>query len=116
MVTFSIALMCFCFVISNHTTRITVGTTSALVVALTILCLWIAWGSSNAWTVWLDGILPSFVPAPPYDRIFHGRVERLRSFVLGVVESLRNRPASRSLDSTGDIQMSTITQGGGAGV
>jgi hypothetical protein len=81
-----------------------------------MLCLWIAWGSSNALTVWLDGLLPSFVAAPPYDRIFHGRVERLRSFVLGVVGSLRNRPASRGLDGTGDVQMSPVTQGGGAGV
>jgi hypothetical protein len=86
-------------------------------VALTMLCLRTAWGSSNAWRVWLDGFLPSVIAALPYNRAFRVRVERLRSFLLGVVQPLRNRPASRGLvDGVGNVQMSTVTQGGGAGV
>ena len=63
----------------------------ALVVALTMLCLRTAWGSSNAWKVWRDGLTPFLVGAQQYIR---GSVDRIIAFVLGVVESLRNRLAS----------------------
>ena len=109
MVTFSIALLCFSFVISNPLTRIIAGPTSALVVALTMLCLQTAWGSSTAWKVWLDGFLPSLVGALQYMR---GRAEHLIPFVLGVVESLRNRLASSGQSGTGNVQSSTGPQGG----
>jgi len=100
MVTFSVALLCFCFVISNPWTRIIVGLTSALVVALTVLSLRTAWGSRNAWKEWVDGLLPSLVG--PLQRV-RGSVERLILFVPGVVESLRNCLASRVQGGAGNV-------------
>ena len=100
MVTFSVALLCFCFVISNQWTRVFVGLTSALLVALTMLCLQTAWGSSHAWKVWLDGILPYLVGALKYVR---GRVERLLHFVLEVVELLCNCLTSRGQGGAGGV-------------
>ena len=87
MVTFSVALLCFCFVISNPWTRIFVGLTSAHVVALTMLCLRTVWRSSTSVQEWLDGFLLSLVGALQYVR---GGVERLIRFVLEVFGSFRN--------------------------
>jgi hypothetical protein len=70
---------------------------SALVVALTVLSLRTAWGSRNAFEVWVDGFLPSLVS--PLQRI-RGSVERL---IPGVVQSLRNCLASRAQGGTGNV-------------
>jgi hypothetical protein len=100
MVTFSVALLGFCFVISNHYTRITVGVALALVVALTMLSLRIAWGSRSPWNEWIDGLLPSLVG--PLQRV-HGSVERLILFILGIIESFRNRLTLRGRGGAGNV-------------
>ena len=100
MVTFFVALLCFCFVISNPWTRVIVGLTSALVVALTVLSLRTAWGSRNAFQVWVDGFLPYLVG--PLQRI-RGSVGRLVPFVPGVVQSLRNFLTSRVQGDAGNV-------------
>jgi len=69
-------------------------------VALTVLSLRTAWGSRNAFQVWVGGFLPSLVG--PLQRI-RGSVERLIPFVPGVVESLRNCLASRVQGGAGNV-------------
>jgi hypothetical protein len=71
MVTFSVALLLFCFVISNLWTQLFVALTSFPLLAFTLWCLWICWDSSSD-----EGTVPA-------------RLE----FLLNVVESLRIRPA-----------------------
>jgi hypothetical protein len=71
MVTFSVALLLFCFVVSNLWTQLFVALTSFALLTFTLWCIWICWDFSS------DGVT---VPA------------RLR-FFLNVVESLRIRPA-----------------------
>jgi hypothetical protein len=100
MITFSVALLCFSLVVSNPWTRIIVGVTSGLVATLTVLSLRIAWGSGSAWSVWVDGLLPSLIG--PLQRV-RGGVERLILFVLGVIESLCNRLASCGRGGAGDV-------------
>jgi hypothetical protein len=69
MVTFSVALLLFCFVVSNLWTQLFVALTSFLLFTFTLWCIWICWDFSS------DGIT---VPA------------RLK-FLLDFVESLRIR-------------------------
>jgi hypothetical protein len=71
MVTFSVALLLFCFVISNLWTQVIVALTSFLLLAFTLCCLWMCWDSSS------DG----------------GTVPARLNFLLNVVESLRTLPA-----------------------
>jgi hypothetical protein len=73
MVTFSVALLLFCFVISNLWTQVFVALTSFPLFALTLWCLWMCWDSRSG----NDGIT---VPA---------RLE----FLFNAVESLRIRTA-----------------------
>ena len=47
MVTFSVALLLFCFVISNLWTQVFVGLTSFPLFALTLWCLWMCWDSRS---------------------------------------------------------------------
>ena len=47
MVMFSVALLLFCFVISNLWTQIFVGLTSFPLFALTLWCLWMCWDSRS---------------------------------------------------------------------
>jgi hypothetical protein len=70
------------------------------VVALTVLSLRTAWGSRNAFQVWVDGFLPYLVG--PLQRI-RGSVGRLVPFVPGVVQSLRNFLTSRVQGDAGNV-------------
>jgi len=108
LVTFSVALLLFGFVISNNWTRIIVAVTSAPVVALTVGCIWTTWESGNDRGVWLDGFQPSIVRALQF--------EHLPSFVLRVIDPLRNRPTSRGPDDASGVRVSTEPQGDGDGV
>jgi len=98
MVTFSIALLLFCFVISNLWTRIIVASTSTTMVFFTLWCLWSGKSTSNR-QVWLCGIRPSIARA----------LQDIKSSALRAVEPFRNRPASHAQDV--NIQSSTGPQG-----
>jgi hypothetical protein len=80
-----------------------VGLTSALVVAIAMLCVRIASiGSTRpAWKVRIDGFLLRSLVGP-LQRV-RGGVEGLISFVLGVVESLRNHLASHGRGGAGNV-------------
>ena len=69
MVTFSVALLLFCFVISNRWTQLVVALTSFPLFAFTLWCLWMCWDSSS------------------------GTVPARLGFLLDVVELFRIRPA-----------------------
>jgi len=56
MVLFFIALLLFCFSISNCATRIAVTIMSVLVVTLIIWCIWTAWESTEGEDVWRDSL------------------------------------------------------------
>jgi hypothetical protein len=57
MVIFFIALLLFCFEISNLATRISVSIMSALVSALIIWCIWTAWEYTESVDVWRDSLV-----------------------------------------------------------
>jgi hypothetical protein len=57
MVIFFIALLLFCFEISNLATRISVSIMSALVTALVIWCIWTAWESNDDESVWQESLI-----------------------------------------------------------
>jgi len=99
MVTFSVALLLFCFVVSNLWTRIFVALISAPMVFFTLWCLWITWEFTNDREVWLRGFRPSIARA----------LQGIRSSALRAVESLRNRPASHAQDV--NVHTSTGPQG-----
>jgi len=58
---FFVALFLYCFSISNLRSRISIASTSLVVFAFFVGCLWIIWESSDKWAVWLDGFQ---VPSP----------------------------------------------------
>ncbi|SRR6266852_1200064 len=57
MVIFFIALLLFCFRISNLATRISVSIMSVLVAALIIWCIRTAWESTEGENVWRDSLV-----------------------------------------------------------
>jgi len=57
MVIFFIALLLFCFRISNLATRVSVSIMSTLVAALIIWCIWTAWESTESEDVWRDSLV-----------------------------------------------------------
>ena len=77
-------------------------------VALTVGCIWTTWESGNDRGVWWDGFQPSIVRALQF--------EHLPSFVLRVIDPLRNRPTSRGPDDASGVRVSTEPQGDGDGV
>ena len=56
MVIFSIALLLFCFKISNLATRISVSIMTALVATLVIWCIRTSWESTEGEDVWQDSL------------------------------------------------------------
>jgi hypothetical protein len=74
--------------------------TSALLVILTMRCLQTAYGSMRALKVWIDGLRPSLVGPLQFVR---GSVERLVSFVLGVVELLHYHVVPRGRGGVGNV-------------
>ena len=56
MVIFFIALLLFCFSISNHATRICVSIMSVLVAVLIIWCIRTAWETTDGEDVWRDSL------------------------------------------------------------
>jgi len=57
MVIFFIALLLFCFRISNLGTRISVSIMSVFVVTLIMWCIWTAWESTEGEDVWRDSLV-----------------------------------------------------------
>ena len=88
-------------------------------VALALVCIRSTWETPRTdGKVWRDGLQPSIIHTLRCGRISYGRhsVERLSSFVLGVVESLRNRLSTPATDDPSRIgPSSTGPQGGGSG-
>jgi len=75
MVIFSVALLLFCFTISNTSTRIATGTMSAVIVALVAWCIRTAWKSGDSRGLRQDSLLTL---RRARDRLF----ARLKHFVL----------------------------------
>jgi len=100
MVTFSIALLLFGFVISNLWTQIFVALTSAPMISFTVWCLWITWESTSDREVWLQGFRPSIARA----------LQHIRSSIFWTVISFRNRLASHAQDVV-RVRSSTGPQG-----
>lgn len=57
MVTFFIALLLFCFKISNPATRVSVAIASVVVAILVIWCIRTAWESTEGEDVWRDSVI-----------------------------------------------------------
>jgi hypothetical protein len=106
LVTFSVALLLFGFVISNNWTRIIVAVTSAPLVSLTVVCIRTIWETSDDGEVWWDGFQSSLLRALQFGR--------RTSSVLGVVGSPRSRPASpnHGPDGANGVRSSTSHQSG----
>ena len=101
MVTFSIALLLFCFVISNLWTQMFVGLTSAPMVFFTLWCLWTTWKSPSDREEWLHGFRRSIARA----------LQRIRSSASSaLIKSFRDRLPSRAQDVVG-VRSSTGPQG-----
>ena len=79
---FSIALLLFCFSISNPSTRIFVAVTSVMVAALIGWCIRNAWESSEDRWLWIDRILPHITRAMDY---VHGVRNDIFTFILRCV-------------------------------
>ena len=56
MVMFSVALLLFCFTISNISTRIFVTVMTALIASLIMWCIRIAWESTDDFDVWHNNL------------------------------------------------------------
>ncbi|KAI9509036.1 hypothetical protein F5148DRAFT_814390 [Russula earlei] len=108
MVTFSVALLLFCFVVSNIWTRVFMSLMSAAAICFTIGCIWTTWESNNDGGVWLDGVQPSVTHALEQSNAsLQGLVARIRSFAHHVVRSLRGHLGSRAADDVGNVHPST---------
>src|SRR6266849_10176337 len=99
MVTFSVGLLLFCFVISNIWTQLFIASTSFPLLAFTLWCLWMCWDTRS-------GTIPA----------------RLKC-LLNVVESLLIRPSFpvrpgslASDDGSGRHSTPSSSQGGVSGV
>ena len=57
MVIFFIALLLFCFTISNLATRISVSIMSAFVATLILWCIWTVWETTDGEDVWRDSLV-----------------------------------------------------------
>lgn len=55
---FSVALLLFCFSISNPSTRVFVAVTSVIVAALICWCIKSFWESSEGRRMWINPLLP----------------------------------------------------------
>ncbi|KAF8257609.1 hypothetical protein EI94DRAFT_1757514 [Lactarius quietus] len=88
MVMFSIALLLFCFSISNPLTRIFAAVTSVMVTALIGWCIRTAWESSEERGQWISSLLPSIKRA------------------LSHVDSARNNPIALILRRGGPPSLS----------
>ena len=79
MVMFSIALLLFCFSISNPPTRIFVAVTSVMVTVLIGWCIHRAWESSEDKGMWANSMLPYIRRALIH---FHGSRIDILSLIL----------------------------------
>ncbi|KAF8257703.1 hypothetical protein EI94DRAFT_1817117 [Lactarius quietus] len=96
MATFSIALLLFCFSISNPSTRIFVAVTSVMVAALIGWCIRSAWESSDERGAWHSSLLPSVTRAlgrvrVTFHKVFNFRLpqENPSSFSLAQASTVR---------------------------
>ncbi|KAH8987898.1 hypothetical protein EDB92DRAFT_1801018 [Lactarius akahatsu] len=92
MVMFSIALLLFCFSISNLSTRTFVTVTSVMVAALIGWCIRSAWESSDERGAWLSSLLPSTTRA-----LDHVRATCHRVFASINLTLRRENPSSLAL-------------------
>jgi hypothetical protein len=110
MVIFSVALLLFCFTISNTSTRIATGTMSAVVAALVAWCIRTAWESGDTRGVRQDSLLTLRREG---DRLF----ARLKHFVL-VLIPFRPFPTRRASEDVHSVHSMVDRQpeGGVGGV
>jgi hypothetical protein len=108
MVTFSVALLLFCFVVSNLWTRTFVALMSAFVSALIVWWLWIAWKSDINVKRWLDGLHSS---GAQHTTPHQGLVAHMKSLALGAVQSLRSHLPSQTPNDVSGVHSSTDPQG-----
>ena len=108
--TFSVALLLFCFTISNISTRIATGTMSAVIAALVAWCILTAWESGDGRGVWQDSLLIMMLLRAGY-RLF----ARLKHFVL-VLISLRPFPTRRTSEDVHSVHSMADRHGVAGGV
>jgi len=108
MLMFFVALFLYCFSISNLRSRISIASTSLVVFAFFVGCLWIIWESSDKWAVWLGGFqVPSHISRAL--RALH--LSRLRDAAM----SFRNCFRSRTTNDTGSEHEMATRRGGAVG-
>ena len=105
MVMFSIALLLFCFSISNPPTRIFVAATSVMVAALIGWCIRTAWESSEERGQWFSRILPHIMRAL-------GNAYDARDDIFPLILRRWISP-SQSFVRSGDLQASLDRERGG---
>ncbi len=103
---FSIALLLFCFQISNWPTRIPVAVTLVMVAALIAWCIHSSWESSDERGVWLNNLLPSVTHA-----LDHVRVTCKRMFALPGARIRQENPSSITLDDMGSVRPASSHEG-----
>ena len=108
MLMFFVALFLYCYSISNLRSRISIASTSLLVFAFFVGCLWTIWESSDKWKVWLGGIrVPSRISRVLRDL----HLSRLRDAAM----SFRNSFCSRTTNDTGTEHEMATRRGGVVG-
>ena len=98
MVTFSVALLLFCFVVSNRWTQLVVALTSFPLLTFTASCLWMCWISSSDW-----GTIPARL-----DFLLNLVVESLR---IRTPVPVQVRPGSRASDDGSSRHLPNSSQG-----
>ncbi|KAI0248227.1 hypothetical protein BJV78DRAFT_1237684 [Lactifluus subvellereus] len=107
MVMFFIALLLFCFSISNISTRIFVSVMSVMMAPLVVGCILTSWRSSDDGELWHDSLAV-------LKRSRDGVSARLKHFVLGTFRLHYTRPTSHPPDVDGSTHSMTERQNGTA--
>jgi hypothetical protein len=111
MVTFFVAVLFFCFCISNTLTRIFATVTSFVVAVLIGWCIQSTWESSDAMEAWFSGLLPFIARMLGNARTTCRRILALIDFRL-----LGESPSSTALDRAGRVRSRPDREGVGVEV
>ncbi|KAH8987915.1 hypothetical protein EDB92DRAFT_1104549 [Lactarius akahatsu] len=108
MMSFFVALLLFCFCISNASTRIFVAVTSVVVAVLVVWCIQNTQGSSDAMEAWFSGLLPSIMRT----------LDNARPTCHRILASIYSRPhsgspSSATLDRAGSVHATSYHEGVG---
>ncbi|KAH9050808.1 hypothetical protein EDB87DRAFT_1168343 [Lactarius vividus] len=109
MMSFFVALLLFCFCISNASTRIFVAVTSVVVAVLVVWCIQNTWGSTgDAMEAWFSGLLPFIMRTLDNARAVCHRI------LASIYFRLRSEsPSSAALDRAGSVHATSYHEGVG---